>query len=73
MPDNPEVHRELGAHDARLAHLEDEMQALREQMTEVLSILNQTKGSWKTLVALGGLIAALASAATWLLTHLPLR
>jgi hypothetical protein len=72
----PEVQRELGAHDVRLAHLEEEVAALRLEMREVLDILNQTRGSWKTLVAIGGLASAAGAAITWLLhafAALPLK
>lgn len=65
----PEVQRELGAHEARLAHLEEEVAELRKDMAQVLAILNQHKGSWKTLVAIGGLTAAVGSGVTWLVTY----
>jgi hypothetical protein len=63
----PEVHRELGALDARLDLMEKEVAALRKDMRDVLDILNQTKGSWKTLVAIAGISSALGALAVKLL------
>lgn len=64
---SPEVQRELGAHDARLKHLDDEVAELRKEMAQVLSILNQTKGSWKTLVAIAGAAGTLGALVSWVI------
>jgi pantothenate kinase len=66
----PEVQRDLGALEARMDTMEREVAALREDMREVLAILNQTKGSWRTLVAIAGISASVGAAAAKLLPYL---
>jgi hypothetical protein len=56
------VHRELGQHDAEIENLKQEVAALRKDVASILSILNQTKGSWKTLVAIAGVSSAIGAA-----------
>jgi hypothetical protein len=65
----PEVHRELGALEARMDTMEREVAALRADMRAVLAILNQTKGSWKTLVAIAGVSASIGALAAKLLPY----
>lgn len=60
---SPEVQRELGALEARMDTMEKEVAALRADMRAVLAILNQTKGSWRTLVAIAGISASIGAAA----------
>ena len=60
---SPEVQRELGAHAAEITNLKDRVEKMDGKMDEVLSILNQTKGSWKTLVAIAGMSSAIGAAA----------
>jgi hypothetical protein len=65
----PEVHRELGALEARMDTMEREVAALRADMRSVLDILNQTKGSWKMLVAIAGISASIGALAAKLLPY----
>ena len=60
---SPEVQRELGAHAAEIANLKDRVEKMDAKMDEVLAILHQTKGSWKTLVAIAGMSSAVGAAA----------
>ena len=49
----------LGQHDARLTALEDNVKEVKEDLKTVLEILQRGKGSWKTLVWLGGAVGVL--------------
>lgn len=56
-----EIHRELGAHDARLDSLEKELHAAREDMRRIFEKLDsinttlaEAKGGWRTFMAVGG-------------------
>lgn len=62
----------------RLTRVEASAETLREDMTElkadvksILATLNQAKGGWKTLMAVGTVGGALGSIATWAISHIP--
>ena len=64
-----EIHRELGAHDARLDALEREIQALRddnkrifEKLDTINTTLSEAKGGWRTLMWVGGASGVLGAA-----------
>ena len=54
-----EVQRDLGKHEAQIEQLEKRLSALEGKMDEVLTILHQAQGSWKVMVAIGGVAAVL--------------
>lgn len=45
----------LGQHEARLDNLEASMKEIRDDVKVVRAYLERTKGTWKTLVAIGGI------------------
>ena len=55
-----QVHNTLGKHDADIAVLKAEVAGLRTDIKQVLAILNEAKGGWKTVA----LIAGVSSTAT---------
>lgn len=56
MPsDLDEKSQMLGQHEARLDNLEASMKEIRDDVKVVRAYLERTKGSWKTLVAIGGI------------------
>jgi hypothetical protein len=65
MPDT-EVHRDLGRHDAEIDNLKNEVHAMREDLSEIKKMLSEAQGGWKVMMAVSGLIAAVASGLTWL-------
>jgi hypothetical protein len=48
----------LGQHEARLDNLEASVKEVRDDVKRVLTHLERAKGSWKTLVAIGGITTA---------------
>lgn len=48
----------LGEHEARLDGLEKSVEEVRDDVKKVLAHLERAKGSWKTLVAIGGITTA---------------
>lgn len=54
-----EVQRDLGKHEAQIEQLERRMSNLEDKMDEVLLILHQAQGSWKMMVAIGGIAAVI--------------
>ena len=56
MPsDLDEKSQMLGQHEARLDNLEASMKEIRDDVKVVRAYLERTKGTWKTLVAIGGI------------------
>lgn len=45
----------LGEHSARLDNLERSVAEIRDDVKSVLAHMQRAKGSWKTLVAIGGI------------------
>lgn len=56
-----EIDRYIGSLEARVKALEEDMSELRGDTKQILAILNQTKGSWKTLVMIGGCAGAVGA------------
>lgn len=59
---DPEVHRELGAHHEAISSLKNDVHEVKVMLTEIKGTLDQTKGSIRTLMAVGtvgGAIGAL--------------
>lgn len=59
-----DVHRELGAHDAKIDVLEKEVHLLRqevgklyEKLDEINTTLATAKGGWRTMMLIGGAIS----------------
>lgn len=56
MSDNdPEVHRDLGRHDAMIAEHDKRLASIETKVDMMLGILQQAKGGWKTLVLVAGI------------------
>jgi hypothetical protein len=56
---DPQVHRELGALDARLAHVEKSVDDMHLKLGEVHDAIVTARGQWKALVFLAGAAATL--------------
>lgn len=48
----------LGEHEARLDNLDKSVEEIRGDVKRVLAHLERAKGSWKVIVAIGGLTTA---------------
>jgi hypothetical protein len=70
MPSDHEIYRDLGAHDAEITNLKEQVSAIRQDVSEIKVMLSEAKGGWKVLMAVGGIAAALSSAATSLIFKL---
>jgi len=59
-----EMHKQLGAHDAKIGHLEYELREMRRELTEIRRVLSEARGGWKTLMLVGGAAGVMGAAAT---------
>jgi len=50
-----------------------ELKQLQEQLSMVLSRLDEAKGGWRLLMYLGGGSATLGGAVSWLVTHVTFK
>lgn len=57
-----EVLRDLGAHGAKIERLEDDVSAIRRDVASIKATLDQTKGSVRTLMAVGAFSGAIGAA-----------
>ena len=54
--------RDLGRHEEAIETLKDEVAALRDDIAEIKNILASAKGSWKMLLAVGGIAGTVGAA-----------
>lgn len=74
----PEIHRDLGKHDAQIeslqmqvAQLHTDMGTLLSQLQEINKMLAEARGGWRTLMAAAGLASAVTALAVKALAWLP--
>lgn len=68
-----QVQRDLGRHDARLDAMERDLQKVNDQLKEMKNTLGKIEetlataaGGWKTMMLVGGMIAAFFHLIGWL-------
>jgi hypothetical protein len=54
-----DLDRTIGTFEAKIDRLEKDVATLIDRQDEVLHILNQAKGGWKTMVAVGAFVSFL--------------
>lgn len=64
-----DLHQQIGRHDAQIVALQTDMSEVKADVKKILAFMNQAQGSWKTLVAIGGLAAAVGGAVGWVVSH----
>lgn len=61
--DTGEFQFNLGQHEARLDAMERQLSSINGKLEVVVSYMERTKGSWKTIVAMVGVIGAIVEGA----------
>jgi len=76
MTDQIEMIKDVAAHDVEIKHLQDDMERMIKEMTEIKKTLNaidrtlsEAKGGWKTLVVVGGVASSIGAAVAWIANH----
>lgn len=64
-----ELHQQVGRHDAQIVSLQTDMTEVKSDVKQILAFMNQAQGSWKTLVAIGGLAAAVGGVVGWIISY----
>ncbi len=65
---SPETERDIGRLEGKVEALEASVAAMSEKLDAISAYMAETKGSWKTLLALAGCASAIGSALTWFVT-----
>ena len=76
MTDQIEMIKDVAAHDVEIKHLQDDMERMIKEMTEIKKTLNaidrtlsEAKGGWKTLVVVGSVASSIGAAVAWIANH----
>jgi len=57
-----DVARDIGKHEAQIEALQQDVHAMREDLTEIKALLNQTKGGMRVLIGVGSIGGAVGAA-----------
>lgn len=63
-----ETQRDLGRLEGKVEAMEKTLEAMNEQLATLNAYMAETRGGWKTLLALAGFASAVGSAITWAVT-----
>lgn len=70
-PNDPDIYRDLGSHDAEIRTLKAEVHALRGDVAEIKQMLSEARGGWKTMMAVAGLSSSLGAMLSYMVTKFP--
>ena len=62
--------RDIGRLEAKVEHLENTVRAMDEKLDLLTAYMSEARGSWRTLLAIGGLASACGAAVTWMIGYL---
>lgn len=56
-----DIQRELGAHEARLDHIEQRLEKMDAKLDRVVIATERARGGWQVLVSIGGISGAIGA------------
>jgi prefoldin subunit 5 len=59
-----DLYQQIGRHAAKIDAIKEDLDDIRKSLKHIESIVDQAKGGWKSMVAVGTIIAAIASFVT---------
>ena len=72
MSDDSIDRRDYGRMEAQVEQLTKDVHALRETVSAMNDLMQQSKGGWRTIVFLGGIAGTMGAFISWALTHVKL-
>lgn len=60
-------------HELRLDRLEADMTEIKSDIKAMREILSEARGSWRTLVMIGGACGTVGAAISWAVSHLNIK
>lgn len=67
-----DIQRDLGRFETRLDALEADMRELKGDVKAIRTTIDEAKGGWRMLLAVGGAAGMVGSGVTWLFQHIRL-
>lgn len=61
--------RDFGRLEAQVTRLKEDVEDMSQKLDTLMTYMAEARGSWKTVLALGGFAAAIGSVLTWVITH----
>jgi hypothetical protein len=61
------------AHEVRIARLEDDLREIKADIKAMREILSEAKGSWRTLVLIGGACSTIGAVISWAVANVTLK
>lgn len=62
--------RDIGRLEAKVEHLEATVAAMDTKLDVLTAYMSEARGSWRTLLAIGGLASACGAAVAWVIGYL---
>lgn len=62
--------REYGQLETRVAHLENSVNNMANDVKAMRDILEQSKGGWRVMVFVGGAAASAGGVVAWIVSHI---
>ncbi len=66
----PKLHIDIARLEVHLGHLRDRQELMDKQLSDIVHILSEAKGGWRTLMWVGGACSVASGALAWLATHI---
>lgn len=67
---SPKLHVDMARLEVHLGHLRERQELMDKQLADIMQILNEAKGGWRTLLWVGGACSVVSGALAWLATHI---
>lgn len=61
------------AHEVRLDHIERDIKEMKDDIKAMREILSEARGSWRTLVMIGGACGTLGAFASWIFSNVSIK
>lgn len=63
----------VAAHEARIDRIEDDIREMKNDIKSMCAILSEARGSWRTLVMIGGACGTLGAVASWVVSNITIK
>jgi hypothetical protein len=68
-----QANERVAVHEVRLVRLEEDMAEIKADIKAMREILSEARGSWRTLVMIGGACGTIGAAVSWAVSHLSVK
>lgn len=61
------------AHEVRLDHIEANIKEMKDDIRAMREILSEARGSWRTLLMIGGACGSIGAAISWAVSNISIK